>query len=101
MTTPMGSVEQETPHSCDLDSSIQSKADTGRSHDELDVLDDEAPLKSSSKYTKSSVKSKLVDLLIGWVWEADWGVVKKLTGCGQVVDWVWLRVFVVYRAMEH
>ncbi len=52
-------MEQDTPASCDLDTSLQSRADSGRSQDEMDALDDEAPLKTSvNKPSRSSMKSE-------------------------------------------
>ena len=56
LATPQASVERDTPGSCDLDSSIQSKPDTVRSHDDMD---DEAPLKTGTKSSRSSMKSRL------------------------------------------
>ena len=52
------SVEQETPLSCDLDISLPSKMDTSQGQEDMEGLDDEAPLKNSNKMTRSSLKSK-------------------------------------------
>jgi len=64
LATPQATVERDTPGSCDLDSSLQSKPDTMRSQDDMDGLDEEAPLKpgsSGSKSSRSSMKSMLCE----------------------------------------
>lgn len=52
-------MELETPLSCDVDTSLQSKTDTSRGQEDMEGLDDEAPLKNSNR-ASSSLKSKRI-----------------------------------------